>query len=292
MERNGAGLRPAMAICLLCVWGAMVYFAASAVLSWIWPAQVLYQVEYTVPGMPEKTTSLAVIDPFLMAELAARAEETPVLAPVLKAPEQYPESLIRLYLANPEVLDTLLAYPALGKAAQGVVSEDDLAGGFPRLMQWDIRWAYQPYGDDMLAVTGCGPACLSTVAIYLTGHMDFDPGYVARYAQKNGYYMQGTGTAWELMTQGAAGLGLSGEELPLDGALILSTLREGRPIICSVKEGDFTTGAGHFIVLVSADGDGNITVHDPARSANNARTWRYDDISHQIKNLWAFEGAQ
>lgn len=226
----------------------------------------------------------------LLNALTKAAQSTPALAPVLDAPQDYPRSLMQLFLVNGEVLNTLLFYPAWD-GTFGAAEQGDIASGYPRFMQWDTRWAFQNYGDDMLAVTGCGPTCLSSVLVHLTRDINFSPSYVAQYSQENGYYAAGTGTAWALMLGGAAGLGLQSEELPLGEGRVLSALRAGKPVICSVREGDFTTGAGHFIVLVAVDDAGNITVHDPARNANNQRTWRYEEIEHQIKNLWAFSVA-
>ena len=38
----------------------------------------------------------------------------------------------------------------------------------PLLIQWDKRWAYTHYGDEIVGTAGCGPTCLSMVAIGLT----------------------------------------------------------------------------------------------------------------------------
>lgn len=227
----------------------------------------------------------------MMSQLTSLLAEYPALAPVVETPERYPESLMRLFLVNRELLDTLLLYPEHGGDAAGAVTNADAAGGFPALMQWDPRWAYRTYGDDMMAVTGCGPTCLSAVAIHLTGNLELTPATVAAWAEADGYYAPGTGSTWQLMSEGAARLGLASEELPLGESQISAALRAGRPVICSMRQGDFTTGGGHFIVLTSIDEAGNISVHDPARNSNNARTWRYDEIAHQIKNLWAFSRA-
>lgn len=37
------------------------------------------------------------------------------------------------------------------------------AGEIPLLLQWDERWGYSVYGDNMIAVNGCGPTAVAMV---------------------------------------------------------------------------------------------------------------------------------
>ena len=45
----------------------------------------------------------------------------------------------------------------------------------PLLLQWDERWGYRYYGDQMMAINGCGPTCLSMVVSYLTQNGRYHP---------------------------------------------------------------------------------------------------------------------
>ena len=114
-----------------------------------------------------------------------------------------------------------------------------------------------------------------------------NPYEVARWADENGYGVDGQGSSWTLMSEGAAGLGLQAEELPLWEDEIVQALSQGRPVICCVGEGDFTT-TGHFIVLYDYDESG-FFVKDPNSRKNSEKTWSYSQLENQIRNLWAFE---
>ena len=95
----------------------------------------------------------------------------------------------------------------------------------------------------------------------LTGDGTATPYTVAQYAQERGYYVDGVGTSWELMSAGGAHFGVTARELPLSQPVMENALAAGEPIICSVGPGDFTT-SGHFIVLSGLE-DGQFQVRDP-----------------------------
>lgn len=87
-----------------------------------------------------------------------------------------------------------------------------------------------------------------------------------------------------LWTEGLPALGLSGKELPLVENSMKTALDQGKLIVCSMRPGDFTT-SGHYILLYDYD-DTGFCVKDPNRVSNSSRTWDYDTLSPQIKNLW------
>lgn len=200
----------------------------------------------------------------------------------------YPESLLELAERNPEVKQFVLDYPEKKDKEVSIDISGEMAKGeIPLFLQWDERWGYQSYGEDMIAITGCGPTCLSMVYSGLTGDTAYHPLRMAQFAEENGYYVEGSGTAWDLMTKGARQLGLSAEELVFDEEHITSELRAGHPVICSMRPGDFTT-AGHYIVLKGLDGSGDVCVCDPNSVSNSSRTWSLERIMPQIKNLWVY----
>lgn len=202
--------------------------------------------------------------------------------------EQYPEGLKRLLESNPEARSFVMDYPSK-KDSHPVIdlSGEVTKGTIPLFLQWDERWGYETYGDGLLALTGCGPTCLSMVRCGLSGDTDWDPWQVAQMAQRQGYYEPGAGSSWTLMSEGAESIGLLATEVIFDEEHIRAALAEGSPIICSMGPGDFTT-AGHFIVLTGTDDDGKIKVCDPNSRKRSEKTWELSDLMAQMKNLWAY----
>lgn len=168
------------------------------------------------------------------------------------------------------------------------LSKEMKDGGIPRLYQSDRRWADKSYGISKMETSGCGPTCLSMVCCGLTGETNWNPYEVAKMAERNGYYVPGTGTSWKLMTEGAEKLGLQVKEVIFDEEHIRAELAAGHPIICAVGPGDFTT-EGHFIVLTGMDDQGKIIVNDPNSKKNSGKNWELERIMSQIKNLWSYE---
>lgn len=199
----------------------------------------------------------------------------------------WPDDLIQLMNKNPETEDFVLNYPLLKDKQQEINLDGEVDfSSVPLFMQWDKRWGYTPYGNDTIAIAGCGPTCLSMVSVYLLKDTKYNPQYVAEFSEENGYCVPGNGTAWAIMTEGAMQLGLDSEELPLDENCIIESLEAGCPIICAMGKGDFTTD-GHFIVMTDYV-DGQIKVNDPNSKARSQKLWNYADIESQIRNLWAF----
>lgn len=164
------------------------------------------------------------------------------------------------------------------------LTEDVQEGQVPLFLQWDMRWGYEEYGDNIIALAGCGPTCMSMAYVYLTGDLEGNPREVARYAQENGFHSKG-GTDWSLWTYGAKELGITGEELPLDERQIKVTIDNGGVVVCSMRPGDFTR-TGHYILIKDYDENG-FYINDPNSVKNSEKQWFYEDIKGQIKNLWS-----
>ncbi len=199
----------------------------------------------------------------------------------------YPDSLRKLAQNNPETIDFVKQYPQKKDRRDKIDVSEDLTGDIPLFLQWDERWGYRKYGGDYMAVNGCGPTCLSMVCCGLTGKSKWNPYQVAKQAEQDGYYVKGTGTSWDLMTNGASGLGLHVEKLSLDEKKIVKHLQQNHPIICTVGPGDFTT-QGHFLVLTGVDAEGKIMLNDPNSIKRSEKKWELDRLMSQIRNLWAY----
>lgn len=218
--------------------------------------------------------------------LGVMALVNPKVREVMAHKDQYPEELIQLLEGNAETVDFVLGYPEKKDAAPAETVGDVTQGEIPLLLQWDERWGYAYYADDMIAINGCGPTVISMVAAGLTGDNTITPYRVAQFSAENGYYAGDSGTSWSLMTEGARQFGIYGEEMGLSESEVLTALENGHPIICSMRPGDFTT-TGHFVVLTGVE-DGKIRVNDPNSRERSGKLWDYSRLEYQINNLWVF----
>lgn len=200
--------------------------------------------------------------------------------------EEYPQDLLKMLINNPEMLDFVRDYRSADSSVLGDISSSEKAENDPLFLQWDKRWGYSQYGNTDLAISGCGPTCLSMVLYALTGDSSATPYHIAKYSEDNGYYVDGTGTQWALMTDAPTDYGVHVEELPLAQSVMEATLDAGGKIICAMGAGDFTT-SGHFIEIYSYDENG-FYVNDPNCIARSQKQWSYDTLSTQIKNLWGY----
>lgn len=166
------------------------------------------------------------------------------------------------------------------------LSEEAGMDDVPLLIQWDERWGYNQYGEGLIGYTGCGPTCLSMVAIYLTRDKTYTPVYVANYADEQGYYVKDQGTSWELMNTGCQAFGITAKTISPNEKEIKKYLDEGKAIICSVGPGDFTD-KGHFIVIAGYK-DEWFVINDPNSVEKSSKLWDFKTIRNQTKNLWVF----
>lgn len=246
----------------------------------------------------KKVFCIALIIPAVMAvfwakhmvsgggSLAVMALTNGKVRQVMAHADQYPAELLELLKNNEETADFVLGYPEKKDAPPAETIGEVTAGEIPLLLQWDERWGYCIYGDDMIALNGCGPTAVAMVAAGLTGDNTVTPYKVAQFSAENGYYAGDSGTSWTLMTEGAQQFGVRGEEMGLSEDSVISALESGHPIICSMRPGDFTT-TGHFIVLTGVE-DGKIRVNDPNSRIRSEKLWDYSRLEGQINNLWEF----
>lgn len=206
---------------------------------------------------------------------------------ILEHYEDYPETYLAALANNPEMLDYVKGYPDSQGVLDAKLTKSEKKEDYPLFIQWDKRWGYASYGTSSIGISGCGPTCLSMVIYGLTENELATPDKVARYSEEQGYYIEGTGTSWELMTDGAAAFGVTGSELSLDESSMKQALDAGHPIICAMRAGDFTA-AGHFIMIYGYDKKGFI-VNDPNSRTRSEKHWTYEELNGQIKNLWSYQ---
>lgn len=234
-----------------------------------------------VSNTPQKLTREQSI-----AQITAMAEKHSEMKKVLERQAEYPDEILLMLANNPETLTFVQNYPEKKGTVMNADALTELKSGeIPLLLQWDDRWGYAPYGDYNIAISGCGPTALAMVASGLCQNAGITPYTVANYAQEQGYYSE-AGTSWDLMTSGCEQFGIRGEELSLSESSIQKALEAGRPIICTMGAGAFTT-EGHYIVLTEWK-DGMIKLHDPNSISRSNKLWSYSELEGQIKNLWGY----
>ena len=219
--------------------------------------------------------------------LQQQSADLPKLKRILKDPSRYPKSLLKALSKNSEMLDFVLDYPKKHKnAAAKSIGDDFVTGEIPALIQWDERWGYTKYGTSIVAVSGCGPTCMSMVVSGLTGNTKITPARTAAYSVRHNLIDEENNTYWEFMEKAAKHWGLNCYAGMLNKKQLKAELGKGHPVICSVGPGDFTKN-GHFIVL-SGWKDGKIQVNDPFSRQNSQKLWTYSRIKKQAKSMWVY----
>lgn len=222
----------------------------------------------------------------IIPELTTEEKKQVILSSAL-----YNERMQKMVVDFPQTIDFVYDLPEL----DGTGSDPDLSylkgsKEIPLLLQFDDRWGYLPYGSGHIGYTGCGPVCLSMVAIYLTGDTTYTPTWMCDFATEEGYCSPGNGTTWTLISEGSEKLGLEAKELPLVKGIMTNELDKGNPVIIVVGPGDFTN-TGHFLVLTGYDETG-FTINDPFSAENSSRTWSYSQLEPQILNIWSLKKAE
>lgn len=225
----------------------------------------------------------------VLKRLEELGEEDERIAEIRQNSGAYPERLLEALANNPEMTDFVEGYLEAEHVAAGGLTEGEMKEKYPLFLQWDPRWGYAAYGDDScIALSGCGPTCLSMVLYYLTGDESLTPDVIGDYSMKNGYYMSGTGTLWALFEDVAPLYGVKVSQPDASEWEMKAALDQGHVLICSMGPGDFTVG-GHFIVVYDYDKDG-FQINDPNCVARSRQSWTFDQLSRQMKHLWIFEG--
>lgn len=99
----------------------------------------------------------------------------------------YPKGVIELLDKNEETIDFVEDYEEKKDLPAAETLDAVTQGEIPLLIQWDERWGYAPYGNSIVAVSGCGPTCMAMVAAGLTGDVTATPAKLAAYGTENGY---------------------------------------------------------------------------------------------------------
>lgn len=231
---------------------------------------------------PVKRTSWEALE-----RLRELSKESELIKKICDNADAYSGRMLEALANNPEMADFVAGYPEAEKRAQGGFTDLEKEQEYPLFLQWDPRWGYAEYGDDgSIGLAGCGPTCLSMVLWYLLQDEQLTPDAIAEYSMENGYYVWGAGTAWALLEEFPAMYGVDVGHPGISERQMKKALDEGRILICSMSQGDFTTG-GHFIVIYGYDNEG-FQVNDSNCVARSRRSWSFEEIGEQIKQVWSY----
>lgn len=258
--------------------------------AWADTDNFLYEVEFE--DFFKKYEPEALEESQVYRRLKDLAEEFPDLKPIYEKSDEYPVRMLASLCNNPEMHEFVKGYLQYDAGDTSVaqkpeLTEEEKAQKYPLFLQWDARWGYESYGDFNIAMSGCGPTTLAMAAVAVTGDRTITPDKVAEYSMENGFYVEGTGTAWSLMTDGAKDFSLKAREISLDEAVMKQALDDGKVIICSMRPGDFTS-VGHFVMIYDYDENG-FKLNDPNCIYRSSRYWTYRELSSQIRILWSYE---
>lgn len=228
----------------------------------------------------------------VLQRLKELGDANPAILDIYQNHSLYPDDMLAALANNPEMSDFVAGYLNRNEYTPSGLTSLEKEQAFPLFLQWDPRWGYESYGTKSnIGLAGCGPTCLSMVLFYLTGNEKLTPDKVAKYSMDNGYYVQGTGTAWALMEDMPKLYNINVSSLNISAGNMKAVLDNGDLIICSMgNKGDFTS-SGHYIVIYGYDKDG-FKINDPNCVARSRRNWPFSEIEKQIKKIWVYHTNQ
>lgn len=196
----------------------------------------------------------------------------------------YPEKLFELMVKDEQAIDYVLEYPVEINNEHSFSLEELSYDEIPLFIQWDKRWGYHQFKNGVVGLDGCGATCLSMAAVYLTHDVSLTPDIISDYAANNGYFVDGSGTSWDLFSKGVAHYGLKSKTVGISKNSLINAVEKNHPVIASVREGDFTK-KGHYILIAGYE-NGEFIVNDPFSIVNSEKSWSWERIEPQIKAMW------
>lgn len=189
---------------------------------------------------------------------------------------------------NPNVIHFLYEY------GNGAVSpdsftytEEEKSADIPLLMQWDWRWGFAHYGGGPAGLTGCAPTCLAMIGFGLTGDESITPRSIAEHSIRSGFWVDGQGTSWALVTNAFPGQPISCSSLNVDQGSVNWALQAGYPVLINVRIGRFSA-VGHFMVLAALTEDGTYVLNDPNNLENCSIAWTWSELQPEITAAWVY----
>jgi len=190
---------------------------------------------------------------------------------------------------NPNVIHFLYEYGHDVKSPDTFeYTEEERSARIPLLMQWDYRWGYNWYGGGPAGLTGCAPTCMTMIGLGLTKDTSYTVPAMCQYAIDKGYWVDGQGTSWSLVTDAFPNDPITCQSISVDEGSIAATLNQGCPVLINVGVGKFSA-VGHFMVLTGMDADGNFILNDPNNLENSSKSWAWGDLATEIQAAWSYQ---
>ena len=184
---------------------------------------------------------------------------------------------------------------------KGGFGEPDTQNGFPYYSQNDPTLRNKPYkvsqGDSIVSETmgtrGCGPTAMAMVASSIKGGYGtnpYSPEVMANIATKQNY-SNNSGTTPAYFTNVGRQLGMNVRNVKPSAESIEGLLYSGQPVILQGSSDGRSispyTSAGHYVVAVGTDSNGNVLVNDP-RGKEYSHAYTMDQILKGSINAWGF----
>lgn len=158
------------------------------------------------------------------------------------------------------------------------------------LLQTDDRWGKIDYGignpdGNTIGINGCAIVSLAMVSSYLDSK-EYTPQDILNWS-KNDYYLEGQGTTWAIFSDFAMMKGYQFQDLETDITAVEEQLKQGHPVIISVKPGMFTE-TGHIMVLTGTN-EGKFWINDPNDSeekGHSKKEFTADELLNEALNFW------
>lgn len=225
-----------------------------------------------------------------LAILQKQAEDDSTMQSICDSAAAIPDILLQHLAVNAEMKDFTLSYPAMINIVfDGEFEVEPEGNDVPLYLQFDKRWGYADYSEDIIGLRGAGPTALSMAYTYLKQDGSKNPIKVADYATEKGYLDESGKTHWTLMTEGAEDLGLKSTEIDINKEDMIEALDDGQVLICKVSDGDFTTEE-HFIVIRDYR-DGFFYINDPMSTARSEVGWDFKRLRGQIDKICTLEAG-
>lgn len=200
---------------------------------------------------------------------------------------EFDEDLLSFYLNDRDRADFVHEWPNRQAYQEPAASIGVALDEFPGLLQWDLAWGYQPYGESLIYIAGCAPTCMSMIASWLRQDETITPRVMSDLAIEYGDFYPGQGTGIEFFDHAAERYGLMVESSGTDPQWLRQILAEGKPVIFHMLPGTFTT-IGHYIIGYGLDEEGKVLIKDPNSIARTNQTWALEDILAECGGSWAF----
>ena len=174
--------------------------------------------------------------------------------------------------------------------------EPETQNGFSYYSQEDPRWKDRSYISGVndgatMGDSGCGPTAMAMVASQAAQGKSISPTQMATMASNTGFRDE-TGTNEKFISYAGDQLGLNHMDVTNpSGDFIKSSVENGNPVVLNgvSNSNSAFTPAGHYVVAVGTDTNGNVLVNDPRGKQYNT-SYSPEQLANSTRKAWSFGG--